>query len=185
MTPETLTTARLVLDQPTLDDADLITEYCQDPLFERYMSTPWPYEPKHATGFITGVVEPGWASDREYTWALRRDGEFLGVIGVRREQEPGAANFGYWIGGPHRGLGYMREAVDAVIRWCFAHGLRTLKWECVEGNLASMSVARGAGFTYVGSGPAGIPARDGSRPLAWHGVLRATDDRGAKDGWPA
>jgi RimJ/RimL family protein N-acetyltransferase len=185
MQPATLTTARLVLDQPTLNDVALITEYCQDPLFEQYMSTPWPYRSQHAVSFLSGIVEPGWAEDREYTWAIRSNGTFMGIIGVRRERTPDVANFGYWIGGPHRGQGFMSEAVDAVIDWCFARGIRTLNWECVAGNVASMRTARAAGFFYRGEKPANIPARDGSRPTAWHGVLGAGDDRGVKDGWPA
>jgi len=29
-----------------------------------------------------------------------------------------------------------------------------------------------------------IPARDGSYPDSWHGMLRRDDDRDVKDGWP-
>ncbi len=39
MTPVELRTARLVLSPPTLDDVDAITRYCQDPLFERFLTT--------------------------------------------------------------------------------------------------------------------------------------------------
>ena len=35
--PVALRTARLVLDEPKPADADLVTAYCQDPLFERYL----------------------------------------------------------------------------------------------------------------------------------------------------
>jgi hypothetical protein len=54
----------------------------------------------------------------------------------------------------------------------------------VLGNEASVSVARKVGFSYTGEGPANVPARDGSRPPAWHGVIRSTDSRTPKPGWP-
>jgi hypothetical protein len=38
--PVELRTARLVLDQLGPADAPLVTTYCQDPLFERYLTTP-------------------------------------------------------------------------------------------------------------------------------------------------
>lgn len=43
MEPVELRSERLTLSVPTLDDVDAITRYCQDPLFERYLTTPWPY----------------------------------------------------------------------------------------------------------------------------------------------
>ena len=52
MRPVTLRTARLTLDEPRLADAELVTEYCQDPLFERYLTTPWPYTRADADAFL-------------------------------------------------------------------------------------------------------------------------------------
>lgn len=87
MIPVGLATPRLVLDQPTLADVESITAYCGDPLFEHYMNTPWPYERKHAQHFVESYVPIGWEDDHEFTWALRADGEFIGVIGYRRSRE--------------------------------------------------------------------------------------------------
>jgi hypothetical protein len=70
MKPVTFHTARLVLDQPTLNDVDLITEYCNEDAFSgQSMTTPWPYERKHAVGFVTELVPRWWDADAEYTWA--------------------------------------------------------------------------------------------------------------------
>jgi len=180
MIPITLTTERLLLDQPTLADVALIAEYCSDPLFETFMNTPWPYERKHATQFVESYVPIGWEDDREYTWALRADGTFLGVIGYREATR----DIGYWLGKPHRGRGYMTEASTAVVDWLFDRGKRTLTWECIPGNDASASVARKLGFAYTGTGPSALTSRDDSTAVAWHATLNSTDDRTVKDGWP-
>lgn len=181
MNPVELSTPRLVLDQPTVADRDLIIEYCRDPLFEHFMVLPWPYEPQHADYFLESVVADGWATGREYTWALRRDGEFLGAIGYRSED----GDIGYWLGAPHRGNGYMTEALRAVNEWLFGQGVREISWWCVLGNAASASVARKAGFRFDGEGPSVVQDRDGGHPMSWHATLRAGDAPGPKPGWPA
>lgn len=181
MMPVGLATPRLVLDELLPADRELVIEYCRDPIFESYMLTPWPYQPEHADMFIDKIAPAGWATGREYTWALRHDGTFLGVIGYRAATR----DVGYWLGRPHRGHGYMTEAVDAVLEWLFSTDIDTVRWECVVGNLASMSVARKAGFRYTGEAPSALGSRAGRAPLSWHGELLASDDRAEKPGWPA
>ncbi|WP_167044736.1 GNAT family N-acetyltransferase [Salinibacterium sp. ZJ454] len=189
MTPFALTSERLRLDPPAASDAARIVEYCQDPLFERFLATPWPYQPADAAGFIESFVPDGWASGTEYTWAVRSGAgaPLIGVIGLRREA-PGVANLGFWIGAPHRGRGYMTEAVRLVSAWAFRDGgVETLKWECYLSNAASAAVARKVGFRYVGTGPADLADRDGRHPEAWHGVLTAelqAHPPAAVEDWP-
>jgi RimJ/RimL family protein N-acetyltransferase len=180
MIPVELRTSRLVLDQPGRDDIDLVTEYCQDPVFEAFMTLPWPYHRGDAEYFVEEFVPDGWARDIEYTWAIRTGGDFLGVIGVR----VATGMVGFWLGAPHRGHGYMPEALNAVADWMFARGAEQLRWECVVGNTASASVARQVGFTYTGRAPTTILGRDGTAPDSWHGTLAATDPRTATERWP-
>lgn len=180
MIPAVLVTPRLVLDQPTLTDVTLIAEYCSDPLFETTMNTPWPYERKHAVQFVEAHVPIGWEDEREYTWAIRADDEFLGVIGYREASR----DIGYWLGAPHRGKGYMTEAATAVVDWLFERGKHRLQWECLPGNRASASVARKLGFTFTGAGPSALTSRDGSTAQSWHAELAAGDSRAVKEGWP-
>ena len=183
MMPVVLRTNRLVLDQPVASDLDAIVEYCRDPLFERYMTLPWPYEPKHATFFINELAPNGWASGAELTWAIRfaARGPLRGAIGWRSEGN----DIGYWLGAPYRGNGFMTEAVVSVADYLFS-GLspRSIAWECIVGNDASAHVARAAGFRYTGSGASRLTFRDGPHPDAWHGLL-TPDDRERKPGWPA
>ena len=101
MAPVVLTTARLVLDAPGADDVDRITDYCQDPPFEHYMATPWPYQRSDAVHFVLRVVPAGWTAGTEEAWAIRRDGDLIGMISARTRH----ADVGYWLGAPHRGRG--------------------------------------------------------------------------------
>jgi RimJ/RimL family protein N-acetyltransferase len=180
MRPVILQTVRLVLDQPTLADVDLVTEYCQDPIFEKFMLTPWPYQRSDAEKFIGTVIPMLWDDDLEYTWALRHDGEFLGLVGFRTR----ANDVGYWLGAPHRGHGFMPEALGAVADFAFERSPRALHWECIPGNLASAGVARTSGFTFLGEGASLYPDRRGAKAVAWRGSLSPTDSREPKPGWP-
>jgi RimJ/RimL family protein N-acetyltransferase len=180
MKPVVLRTSRLVLDQPTDDDVDLIAEYCTDPRFETYMVTPWPYTRDDAAHFALEYVPDAWTRSTEFTWAIRRDNEFVGMIGFR----PHRTDIGFWLGAPSRGKGYMPEAVGGLLDWLFAEGYDGILWECFLGNEASAAVARKSGFTFTGQAPSDITARDGTHPAAWHAIIHAADSRDPKPGWP-
>jgi RimJ/RimL family protein N-acetyltransferase len=99
-------------------------------------------------------------------------------------------DIGFWMGTEHRGRGYMVEALARVADWLFTEPLidgapvEQIQWEMLPGNLASARVARAGGFRYTGIAPVIVPARDGSFPDSWHGILRRDDDRSVKEGWP-
>ncbi|GAA3738310.1 hypothetical protein GCM10022239_12410 [Leifsonia bigeumensis] len=181
MQPFTLEAGPLLLDQPVAADVDAIARYCQDPVFERFMTLPWPYERKDAEFFVNEYVPGGWSRGDEVTWAIREGGEFLGVVGLRETN----SMIGFWLGAEHRGHGYMPLAVSAVVDWVFtSRWLESIRWEAVVGNTASLAVARRAGFRYTGVEPAIVVRRDRSRPDSWQAVLHAADDRTPKPGWP-
>ena len=181
MEPFPLRAEGLLLDQPTTADVDAIARYCKDPVFERFMTLPWPYRRADAEFFVEEFVPREWATGSELTWALRVAGEFLGVVGLREAK----GMIGFWLGAEHRGHGHMPRAVTAVADWAFESGwLESIRWEAVVGNRASLAVARKAGFRYIGIEPANVVGRDGSRPDSWQAVLQAADDRAPKLGWP-
>jgi len=184
MQPITLETERLVLDELRESDAQAMYEYCQDPEFERFLTIPWPYTLADARWFITEHAPAGWADGSDLIWAIRRrDGQFLGVIGLRVKF--GEHAVGYWLGREHRGTGVIPEATNAVLEWAFnTASLSSVSWECMVDNVASMTVARKLGFTFTETSPSTLPARDGTHPPSWHGLLRASDDRSIKPGWP-
>jgi RimJ/RimL family protein N-acetyltransferase len=182
--PFALEAGSILLDEVRGSDTLAIYEYCQDPVFEQFLTTPWPYTRAHAEGYVNQFVPSGWAKDKEYTWALRRHegAPLMGVISLR---VGGDQSIGFWLGAENRGHGYMPTAVAALADWAFANGRSDVRWECIEGNVASLAVARKTGFTFTGAGPASAPMRDGSYRESWHGVLLSTDSRDPKPGWPA
>lgn len=184
MQPFTLTTGRLRLDGLQPADAQAVFEFCQDPDFEKYLTIPWPYRLADARHFIAEHVPRGWSTGEELTWAVRAaGGQLLGVVGLRAKL--GRFDIGFWLGAPHRGNGFMPEAVRAVLDWAFESGFASeVSWECVAGNRPSAIVARKLGFAFDGVRPSVLPARDGSHPESWHGLLRVSDDRSVKPGWP-
>jgi RimJ/RimL family protein N-acetyltransferase len=179
--PVALLTHRLLLDVPTLGDAGAIAEYCQDPLFETALTIPWPYRLADAEHFVGELVPSWWANDSEYTWALRRSGALIGVVGFRTS----GRDIGFWLGAPHRGRGYMPEAVRAVLDWVFARSDGDVEWETLIGNHSSAAVARKTGFTFRGEGTITVANRDGSHPTGWKGSISKSDSREPKPGWPA
>lgn len=179
MIPAELRTPRLTLDQPTIADVPTMVEYCRDPMFERFMVTPWPYEPQHAESFILQVVSAGWEHDQEYTWAMRTQsgGQLLGTIGWRRER----SEIGYWMGAPHRGSGYVTEGLRATTEWILANtDVDAIRWWAKVGNYASARVARSAGFRYLGSGASPAPDRGGTSVPAWTAEFRRGDEPDAR-----
>src|SRR5690606_12378328 len=125
-----LTAPGLALTELRESDIDVITAYCQDPVFERFLTTPWPYERAHAEFFVREYAAGGWQRGDEATWAIREtpDGELLGAIGVRRP----SGSVGYWLGAPHRGRGLMTAALETVADAAFAPdglALDRLTWE--------------------------------------------------------
>lgn len=181
MEPFTLSAGELILDLPTDADIPRITAYCQDPLFERFLTIPWPYAESDAEYFVREVVQAGWVRGDELTWAIRHEGTLLGVISVR------AANsmIGFWMGAEHRGAGHMSRAVAAVIDWVFKSGWSDIvTWEARIGNVGSLAVARKMGLRYTGINPASTLSRDGSAPDCWSAELGSHESRAVKDGWP-
>ncbi|MBE7162581.1 MAG: GNAT family N-acetyltransferase [Williamsia herbipolensis] len=182
MIPVALESARVRLDVPTRADTVAITDACQDPEVVRWTTIPTPYGPRDAQAFIDALVGPGWASDREYTWAIRRPGSTWldGVISWRTEHR----DLGFWLAPHARGRGLMHDAVELVVGFAFDRGAADVYWECYAGNTASASVARRAGFSYTGTGTALIPNRDGSPAQAWKGLRRADGTPASELPWP-
>lgn len=183
--PPELTTERLLLDQPRESDLELITQHCQDPLFEQFLFTPWPYTHDDAEYFLNQVVRKGWQNGEELTWALRLRNDpnqaLLGVLGFRVRSEE-LLNIGFWLGSAHRGHGYLPEAALGAVKWIQENlaQYRILEWDCAAENFASKRVAEKIGFSNFQLGEARQyrPEHviDGIIPQAWHGTLELRAD---------
>lgn len=187
---EILRTQRLTLSAPTDGDVPAITAACQDPAIQAWTIVPAPYERSHAEEFVK-FVAAGWASGLSPTWALREDGELVGMVGLSGE-EAGSAELGFWLTPHGRGRGLMDEAVTPVCAFGFERlGLARITWRAQVGNLGSAGVARRTGFYYEGLIRLGSLQR-GVRHDQWvagrlaaDGELTPSSRARAMDSWPA
>lgn len=185
MEPVVLRTARLELSRPVAADADEIFEACQDAAIQRFTTVPSPYLRRHADEFVAKVAAD-WESGAHVTWAIRRRGDLVGMIGLYRLDGKGGGELGYWVSRAARGKGFATEASVPVLDWGFAAdglGLARIEWHAVVGNEASARAARALGFRYEGLRRRAIVGQD-RRDDGWLAALLATDDR-TPQRWPA
>lgn len=174
-----LRTARLALSAPTSADIDTIFEICQDSEVQRWTTVPSPYRREHAVGFVERVVGPRWEDGTEATWALRLDGQLIGMMSLLGIQD-GKAELGYWMSPLFRRQGLLHEACRAAIDFGFASdglGLQRIGWRALGGNIGSASVARSLGFRFEGALRLGAIAKDATRVDEWVAGILSTDDR--------
>lgn len=190
MQPVILRTERLELSLPREDDIDAIVAAAQDPEVPRWTGLPSPYTREHAQQFVEKVPQ-WWDAASELTWAVRRDGQWIGMIGLhdlgaRRDHASvsgSSAEIGYWLAPEARGQGYVTEAARAVIDFSFTTaGLARIEWRAVVGNTESAHVARKLGFRYEGLLRQGLTSPRG-RSDGWIAALLPSDDRTPQP-WP-
>lgn len=180
----TLRTTRLELSAPTAGDVDAICEACQDELIQRFTTVPSPYERTHAEEFVQRAAQ-AWESGTETTWAIRRSGTLVGMVGLHRLGR-GDGELGYWITPAARGQGVVTEAARAVVEWGFSPdglALQRIEWRAVTANAASARVARALGFRFEGMSRAALVNAAGERSDGYLAGLLATDDRTPRP-WP-
>ena len=154
MTQPTLTTERLVLSAPTGDDIATIYELCQDPTIQKFVIPIGPnYTIDKAETFVNKVVPMIWDGKHGAEFAMRRkhdDG--LGLIGMAGISLP-SGELGLWLSEKHRGEGYGREAITAVMDWVTetAQTFELFAWSVLPENSASIRLAQKLGFGYTHS----------------------------------
>jgi len=146
----TLSTPRLTLRAPALDDAPALGRLVDDPgVAAMTTSIPHPFPEGAAEAFIVRMEEadPG----REGVFALDATGEgLIGLLGFH-PNDAGTLEIGYWLGRPFWGRGYMTEAVNAALAWAGGGwGRRYLLAGHFADNPASGQVLVKAGFLYTG-----------------------------------
>lgn len=183
----------LLLSAPTMDDAERVSEICQDPGIHRWTPVPSPYSLDDARRFITDVVIRGWETGHELTWAIREqsaDGAsgapadtLIGMIGLRVEAA-GRGELGFWVAPGSRGRGVATRAARAVVGMALdpesALSLPAVSWGCwIEDgvpNWPSWRIAWSLGFTREGLRRAAFPRR-GRLLDGWTATLLAGEPR--------
>ena len=149
------------------DLADLVT-LAGNWQVARWLATmPHPYTEVDGQEWIARVQQDhATGRPRRFAIALRETDRLIGGVGLDGStgddsEEPA---LGYWLGQPHWGNGYAREAVAAIIDY----GLRDLGMETIRAytdpsNLASQSVLLHCGLKKVGEIELAKPTHHGAQ----------------------
>lgn len=170
------------------DDVQACLEQCRDPLSQAWTTVPVPYALDDARRFVRDVMPGGWASDREWGFAVEApddDGthRYAGTVSLRNEGD-GRAEIAYgshpWV----RGTGHMERGLRLLLDWGFGEGrdLRTVIWWANDGNWASRKLAWRLGFSFDGTVRRWLPQR-GELLDAWVGSLTRDDPREPRTPW--
>lgn len=131
--PQLITTERLILRPPSLEDASAIQRAVNDAEVTRWLSqVPFPYSLEDAKDFIARQT-----SGQTFLICLNDDP--IGCIGTVGE-------FGYWLARAYWGQGIATEASNAVLDWHFSQSEQTLKSGHAIGNERSRRVLLKMGF---------------------------------------
>lgn len=113
----------------------------------------------------------------------REDAQLVGAItldNIRRGPAQ-AATVGYWVGAPFARLGYMRDGLEAVVRYAFdTLDLSRLEAGCLPENAASRGVLEKTGFKYEGVAQSYLQINGRWRTHVLYAALRY-DRRGKTD----
>jgi RimJ/RimL family protein N-acetyltransferase len=149
--PATIETARLRLRPAIMDDAPVIfATWAQDPEVCRYVTWPPHRSVDDTRDFLRRCVE-GWEKNGPFTWgiALRENGCLVGTIELRPQGH--RVELGYVLARAHWGLGFMSEAVRALVEWALDQPDVHRVWAvCDVDNVASARVLEKSGMAREG-----------------------------------
>ena len=153
--PETISTKRLCLRKPLIEDAEAVfRNYGSDPEATRYLT--WPTHQKLEDAFEALLARLAhWEQGTEFSWSITQPGNsgcVMGMISVSPDARYSWRwSVGYVLGRQWWGHGYMTEAVKAVKEELFRQPVVQRVWAWVdEDNYASMRVLVKAGFIREG-----------------------------------
>lgn len=145
-------TARLLLREFTVEDADAIHRYASDPVVTAHMI--WgPNTVAETRAFVDmaiGMQKQEPRADYELAVVLKESGELIGGCGLHAF-EPKQGEIGYCFSRSHWKNGYASEAAGELLRFGVEElGLHRIFATCRPGNLGSAAVMRRIGMTYEG-----------------------------------
>ncbi len=130
-------------------------------------SVPHPYTEADGREWIARVQQDhATGHPRRFAIALKETDRLIGGVGIDGSTGDGSEEpaLGYWLGQPHWGYGYAREAVAAITDY----GLRILGMETIRAytdpsNMASQKVLLRCGLKNVGEIELSRPTRHGAK----------------------
>jgi ribosomal-protein-alanine N-acetyltransferase len=146
--PAILTTARLTLRRPALEDATAIFYYASDPAVTRYMSWATHQDLEQTLGFLDAALEE-WQTQGCGTYMIERGDVVIGSTGLNCNNDWQGMT-GYVLARDAWGHGYATEACRAMIALGRSLGLRCIEAYCHVDHTASARVLEKSGLNFEG-----------------------------------
>lgn len=150
MTAPTLHTPRLTLRAHVMADLDALCGVFESDR-ARFMGGPVPR--REAWRWLASEVAM-WDLMGHGAWGIeRKDGTFLGQIGILRPPHFPERELGWTLLEGAEGQGYAQEAATAALHWAWAQGWDTLVSYITPGNSRSIALAERLGATHDPEAP--------------------------------
>lgn len=152
-------TDRLLLEPVTPEHVPAMWEATRASLEELRPWMPWAGQASvENSREFAERCEDDWAAGRDYAFAVMREGQYIGGIGLHSYRLEGLGELGYWIRTDRAGNGYIPEAGEAVVAFAFdTVKLYRLELRAGVENLPSQRVAEKLGFRREGTLRQGAP----------------------------
>lgn len=178
----TLAGKGIVLRAHTEADVARIVEQSRDPMSQRFIPLPFPYEESDARGYLEHVARSGWergnlrefAIDEILPDSTRR---FVGNVALG-SRDNGRYELGFVLHPDARGHGVITRAADRLLTYAFDElDAQVILWRALTGNKGSRRVAQKLGFSICAQPLRKWGVFKGELVDEWQGTLVRHDHR--------
>jgi RimJ/RimL family protein N-acetyltransferase len=154
--PEEIHTDRLLIRKPLPGDGRVVYEAIEASLTELKPWMPWAHMNQTAEDVEANIREAHakflTREDLRLHIFNRETGEFLGSTGLHRiNWDIPKFEIGYWVDTRKTGQGYITEAVEALVNFCFYElNAKRVEIRCDSTNVKSRAIPEKLGFTLEG-----------------------------------
>ena len=165
---------RIRLRRLKLSDADSLAENAKSREISRYTFLPYPYKKQDAVNFIR-ICHGKYRKKLEHELGieLKETGKIIGMMGIVHVSEKHQnAEIGYWLGKKYWGDGLAREALELMLKHCFANlKMHRVYAHVMHPNKASGKLLQKCGFKAEGVSRQHIKHRGKWMDMHWFGIL--------------
>jgi len=144
---------RIYLSLWKASDAKRLAELCNDKSIHNFTGVPYPYTIKHARDFIKKSEKKLKAhSGFSFAIILKEINKPIGCVDlIEISKRHRRGEIGYWLGSRYRQKGYMGEALQIMLKFCFNKlKLNRVEITCAKENFASKRTIESSGARFEG-----------------------------------
>jgi ribosomal-protein-alanine N-acetyltransferase len=153
---EQIETKRLVLEIVSGKDVESIARLADNPKIALYISPkggsfPSPYTLEDAKKYVE-FSQTAHKNGSEHNFSIRtKEGNFVGLVGVVRDNQGVMYKLGYWLGEEYWHQGYGKESAEALVDWTFQKtNAQKIEAYVYEPNEGSRKLLESIGFKQEG-----------------------------------